>query len=312
MNDEFPSYSPENEFPLPPAAESSPSGMASFSFLSAPPPLPQPERLPNLLHLFILGLIFSASTFLVGLAAALIVHFHLWGVAHQSAFTDNVRTALGLQVLIYVLTLAGCLTVLPLLWQKPFFQTLSWHAHQLPQRIPMLLTAVLLCYTLAIASTLIFHESDKNAPIEQAFLQKGAPWILFLFGITIAPFFEELVFRGFMLPALATAYDWGREKLLHLSPPQNEPDGTPGWTRAALLFAALLTSFSFALIHAPQTAGSKESFTLLFSVSLVLCFVRLRARSLAASTLVHSLYNFILFAMMLVYTHGFQHMDKMQ
>jgi membrane protease YdiL (CAAX protease family) len=44
---------------------------------------------------------------------------------------------------------------------------------------------------------------------------------------------------------------------------------------------------------------------------LILCAVRLGTRSLAASTTVHSLYNFLLFAVMFAQTGGFRHMDKM-
>jgi membrane protease YdiL (CAAX protease family) len=46
-------------------------------------------------------------------------------------------------------------------------------------------------------------------------------------------------------------------------------------------------------------------------VSLVLCTVRLVTRSLASSTLVHSFYNLMLFAIMFWQTDGFRHMDKM-
>jgi membrane protease YdiL (CAAX protease family) len=39
--------------------------------------------------------------------------------------------------------------------------------------------------------------------------------------------------------------------------------------------------------------------------------VRLKTRSLAASTLVHACYNFIIFALALIGTGGFRHFDKM-
>jgi membrane protease YdiL (CAAX protease family) len=48
-----------------------------------------------------------------------------------------------------------------------------------------------------------------------------------------------------------------------------------------------------------------------FAVSLVLCAVRLVTRSLAASTLVHACYNFLIFSTMFVGTGGFRHFDKM-
>ena len=52
-------------------------------------------------------------------------------------------------------------------------------------------------------------------------------------------------------------------------------------------------------------------FLLLVTVSLILCAVRLKTRSLAASTIVHSCYNFMIFATMLISTGGFRHLDKM-
>jgi membrane protease YdiL (CAAX protease family) len=49
----------------------------------------------------------------------------------------------------------------------------------------------------------------------------------------------------------------------------------------------------------------------LIAVSLVLCWVRINTRSLAASVLVHASYNFMIFSLMLIGTGGFQHLDKM-
>jgi membrane protease YdiL (CAAX protease family) len=46
-------------------------------------------------------------------------------------------------------------------------------------------------------------------------------------------------------------------------------------------------------------------------VSLILCTVRLKFKSLAASTLVHASYNFFIFSLTLVATGGFRHFDKM-
>ena len=63
-------------------------------------------------------------------------------------------------------------------------------------------------------------------------------------------------------------------------------------------------------MHAEQTAWSLGPFLLLVAVSMVLCWARLSTRSLAASMLVHALYNFLLFSLMLYGTSGFRHMDK--
>jgi hypothetical protein len=64
-------------------------------------------------------------------------------------------------------------------------------------------------------------------------------------------------------------------------------------------------------MHAEQTARALGPFLLLVTVSLVLCWVRLSARSLAASVLVHASYNLLLFSLMLLGTGGFRHLDKL-
>jgi hypothetical protein len=78
-----------------------------------------------------------------------------------------------------------------------------------------------------------------------------------------------------------------------------------------MVIASVLTTIPFALLHADQQGHSLGPFLLLVTVSLILCAVRLVTRSLAASTLVHACYNFLIFLTMLVGTGGFRHFDKM-
>jgi membrane protease YdiL (CAAX protease family) len=64
-------------------------------------------------------------------------------------------------------------------------------------------------------------------------------------------------------------------------------------------------------MHAEQTGKSLGPFLLLAVISLILCAVRLKTRSLAASTLVHAFYNFLLFSIMMLGTGGFRHLQNM-
>jgi membrane protease YdiL (CAAX protease family) len=78
-----------------------------------------------------------------------------------------------------------------------------------------------------------------------------------------------------------------------------------------MVIASVLTTIPFALMHADQQGYSLGPFLLLIVVSLILCAVRLVTRSLAACTLVHACYNFLIFFTMMVATGGFKHFDKM-
>ena len=135
--------------------------------------------------------------------------------------------------------------------------------------------------------------------------------MMFAFGVTLAPFFDEMFFRGFLLPSLCTAWDWTTEKITDISPRPLDANGHPQWSLPAMIVASILTSLPFALLHVEQQGKSLGPFVLIIVVSLVLCAVRLKTRSLAASTLVHATYNFFIFTLALIGTGGFRHFDKM-
>ena len=151
----------------------------------------------------------------------------------------------------------------------------------------------------------------QHAPIDKMFSTSADAWMLLCFGVTIAPFFEEMIFRGFLVPALATAWDWSYERLTHTAPRALDAEGNPIWSRQAMIFSAMVVSAPFALMHSAQVGSAWGPISLLYCVSLILCGVRLVTRSLAASTVVHSAYNLMLFAVMLFETDGFRHLDKM-
>ena len=138
-----------------------------------------------------------------------------------------------------------------------------------------------------------------NAPIDKLFSSPGAAWLMFAFGTTIAPFFEEMFFRGFLLPALCTAWDWSSKNSLRRLPPPLDANGHPQWSLPAMVVGLSAHQPPLRPLHVEQQGHSLGPFLLLIVISLILCAVRLKTRSLAASTLVHACYNFILFSIAL-------------
>jgi uncharacterized protein len=280
-----------------------------FDSYSIPQYIPV-TRIPNfghfslLLVLLLLGLIGAASMLPIGL------HFHLFGITNLHQASEDFRYALGSQAIQYFITFVGCLVVFPMVWHKGFFDGLHWHVKTALHYKGRLISAALLCFVGAMVNGLLMP-GPKDAPIDRLFRSPGAAWVLFAFGVTLAPFFEELMFRGFLLPALCTAYDWLAEKMKGTPRLPLDENDNPQWTMPAMLIASVLTSIPFALMHGEQTSYSLGPFLLLICVSLVLCWARLSTRSLAASTMVHASYNLILFSFMLLGTGGFKHLDKM-
>jgi membrane protease YdiL (CAAX protease family) len=95
-----------------------------------------------------------------------------------------------------------------------------------------------------------------------------------LFVSFLGPLFEELVFRGFLLPLFERS--------------------SGGWA------AIFLTAIPFALLHGTTVHWSWQALVVIAIAGVVFGFVRVRTGSTAASALVHVGYNSTLFAVYLI------------
>jgi membrane protease YdiL (CAAX protease family) len=284
-----------------------PEILFSPEFPSGPPPPPAPpaRRIPNFGHtvLFftvaiIVLLLTSVSVF------ALAMGLHLLGQETPEQLLREPRLLIPTMAISYLLAGAIVWAIFTHLWQQPFVRALHWNfAAVRRRRVPLLVGGVLL--SLAVQFLSNFLPIPKTLPIDDFFRTSADVWMVALFGTFVAPVFEELAFRGFLLPSLASTWDWLRSR-------KDEPrvDHDPRWSAAALLVSCTLTSIAFALVHADQLAHAWAPLAVLFGVSLVFCGVRLWTQSLAASTLVHATYNGTIFTILFFATGGFRHLDK--
>ncbi len=261
------------------------------------------RRIPNLLHV----LLFLGLTVTLTFA----VEFVTFVLARQPVQQTVLNQKLQLIVngLVYVITLAASGVLFPALWKMSFRDGIRWNgAGARP------LWAVLGLLLGLGAEIVVSHLPTPHAmPIDAFARTPGILWFLAIFGTVLAPLFEEVVFRGLLLPALANAWDWLRlpsaktyeSEIAHEQWRQADTQST-----AALVVSASLTSIAFAGIHAPQLGYNWAPIALLFCVSLLLCAVRIRTGSVAASTLVHSFYNLADFALIFVASGGFRHLDR--
>jgi membrane protease YdiL (CAAX protease family) len=148
-----------------------------------------------------------------------------------------------------------------------------------PPLLPRVTDSVLLGLKFACIATLIvvpvqllwglvLVKSGQRLEVQnvvQIFAEPGTPmqpWLIAIFGVLVAPFTEEGVFRGLLYPSL-------RAK-------------APGGPFGAAVIVALL----FALIH-----GNLMAFVPLFTLALVLAWVMERTNSLLACVVVHAVHN---------------------
>jgi len=264
-----------------------------------------PHRIPHLGH----ALLFLAIAGVLLLLTQLI----LLGATHTttpSAAQANVSPKLlvASEAFTYLVTLTVSWFLFPILWKRTFGDgieaNLAAARRNLFKLIPI---GFALSFTVQAASSLA--PIPKTIPMDDFFRTPSDVWLITVFGTLVAPLFEEILFRGFLLPAVAIAYDW-------LSLPRT-PAARDLWnstnkiTLPALIFSAVFTSLLFTGLHGQQVGYAWPVLILLFSVSLVLTIIRLRLRSVLASTLVHASYNFTIFLTAFIATGGYRHLDKM-
>src|ERR1700735_2449234 len=223
-----------------------------------PPPDP-PVRIPHLGH----ALLFLA----IAGVLLLITQVLLLALAHPSAVSAKTpfspKFLVGSEAFSYIVTLAVSWFIFPLFWKRSFAVGIQANLDA-ARRNALRLIPMGLILSFAVQAMSSLTTLPKNIPIDNFFRSRSDVWLITAFGVLLAPLFEEILFRGFLLPAFAIAYDW-------LSLPRLPAD-RDRWTspnhlpRPALAFSAVLTSILFALLHGEQTAFTWPILLLLFGV----------------------------------------------
>jgi len=255
------------------------------NLISAPPlPLPPPPRVPaenppwTLWDVLAIAVVtFGSITVIGGIGLLIAKHFYHVQI---SDLARNPKWAVPVEFFAYVITLAFMKAIVHSRG-LPFWNTVRWRWVGGALKYPI--TGILLAFVVGLATSLL--PIPKELPIEKYFADTLGSWILAIFGVTVAPFMEELFFRGFVYPALA------------------RPLG--------MRWSVGITSALFALIHCSQLAGAWAPLLLLFLVGVVLTTARVRTGSVVPGFLIHSAYNFTLFVELFIQTDHFHNFDKL-
>ncbi len=168
-------------------------------------------------------------------------------------------------------------------YRRPFWQALRWVRG--PQHgVNYLLGGAALAFLAPILDWTFdqfnLFPSEQPLPIEKWLSSPDAAYLLVVLGICVAPFVEELIFRGFFYPVFERL--WG------------------------FWMAVLLTAVLFAAIHAPQLWGGWPEIATILVVGAVFSYCRGKTGSLLPPFLMHLAYNTCLFVSMYISTDGFR------
>lgn len=167
------------------------------------------------------------------------------------------------QIALYIAVYLSLRIVLGLRYGKPVFDSLGWR----PGRFHLAIAAVsgvVLAFLVAGLATLL-HTPKVPSPVESLM---DSPVLLGLFGlmaITIAPFFEELLFRGFIQPLFSRSF--------------------------GVIAGVAVTAALFGALHAPEYSFAWQYALAVSLVGAVLGWVRVRSHSIIPSTVMHGTYN---------------------
>src|SRR2546426_3050294 len=132
--------------------------------------------------------------------------------------------------------------------RHPFLETIHWFRnYEFPNSFLMALGATLAISVLIVSS---FFPPSSQPPIERLLSSTSAMYIFAIFGIGVAPLFEEVIFRGFLFKVLSDIGGPGKAgpptaglfSFLHISPLWGS------WAGIALIF---FVGFSPSVISFP-------------------------------------------------------------
>ena len=226
-----------------------------------------------------------AATFLVSgygatTAAGLYAFHHYHEPLSQLAF--DARVIVSAQTGAYAITFALMYFLVTRIHHCRFWRGIRWIWPGKAMAAGIFLAGMPLALGISFLESVL--PMPHQVPFERLFSTAHAAYILGGLAVVVAPFMEELFFRGFLFPALQ---------------------------RLGALVAVLLTSVTFAAVHGAQYGWAWTAVLLMFVVGLVLTLLRARTGSVVPGFLLHVAYNLTLFVMLYLSTDHFRHLERM-
>jgi membrane protease YdiL (CAAX protease family) len=184
------------------------------------------------------------------------------------AFSNEAVRALSFQSAIYALLIGALYMVITFRYRRPLWQSLGWVA---PERgaVWCVFGGPALAIGLSALGVLL-RAPEVPTPVENLISGRASLLLVAFFAVVLGPLFEELLFRGFLLPLLQRA----------LGP----------WP------AIVLAAVGFSLLHGAQYKWSWQDLLLIGLAGVAFGYARYKTGSTAAAALLHGGYNLSFFA----------------
>jgi len=150
---------------------------------------------------------------------------------------------------------------------RPFWRSIGW----VPARLGFwhCLGWGVLTAAVVVAIGSLLPRPPERTMMQELLRDRGSILLVGFFAITLGPLFEELAFRGFLMPLLARSF--------------------------GAVAGAALQAVPFALLHGAEYAWAWQQLILMFLAGSAFGWMRHKSGSTAASTYMHAGYNLVAF-----------------
>lgn len=200
-----------------------------------------------------------------------------------AALLENTLFGLLVQIVLYVPVLIYMILLVTVHYRLPFWEGIRWRWPGGSRAARLLLGGVVLALAVALGAAVLPDRTDF--PLEKMFSSPAAAYGLAAFAVLIAPFMEELIFRGVLFAFF--------EQL--------------GGVRWAVGGTAAL----FAALHYPEYQGAWTHLGMILVVGVVFSLARAITRSVVPSFLLHTGYNATFILALFVATHHFRNLPSL-
>jgi len=152
-------------------------------------------------------------------------------------------------------------------YDRPFWRSLGWA--RFPHGFWRCAGWGVLVAILTISLGSVLPRPPVQTEMEELLRSRGSILLVGFFAITLGPLFEELAFRGFLMPLLVRSF--------------------------GAVAGVALQAVPFALLHGHEYAWSWQQIILLFLAGAAFGWMRYKTGSTAASTFMHVGYNLVAF-----------------
>ena len=240
--------------------------------------LPEQWRIRDLLIFILvgfLGLLAAGPIVALGFYGIVAPILH-WTVPIQKLQT-NVIFLLSVQLAWYAFLLAYIYFFIRFYYKASFLTALNWKKLSAHNAVRYLLGGAALSLVVMVIPPLL--PEKKGFPLEKMFNSTSSAYAIAAFAILIAPFMEELLFRGLLFAFF--------EK------------------HGGLTFAIVSTALLFAGLHVFEYWGAWNNVVMILVVGLTFSIVRGLTGSLTPSFLLHLAYNSTLMLLLFLQTQHF-------